>query len=254
MPSEQIVLGIDTSGLLGGVAIATGVRLLAETRLDARAAASEKIVPQIDRLLADLGLDKRALTRVGVALGPGSFTGLRVGIATAQGLAHGLGIPVVGLSSLRARSFQLAVSGTAILTVMAHRQGDVFVGGGIWEQGRFTERLAEASVPLEAAPTWVASARGDRRERLLCTGDAVPLLWATLAAAGAMDPELIAVPGRPGALPGAIALMAAAAPAEDACGQAALDELAPHYLRASDARPPTSTAGVGENRDEETQF
>lgn len=240
MPDERIVLGIDTSGLLGGVAIARAERLLAETRLDARAAASEKIVPQIDRLLADLGLDKSALTRVGVALGPGSFTGLRVGIATARGLAHGLGIPVVGLSSLQARSYHLAVSGTAILTVMAHRRGDVFAGAGFWEGGRYTALLAEASRPLADAPTWVPEVHRRVGGSLLCTGDAVPLLWETLRAAGALAAELVAVPGRPGALPGAIALMTAAAPEREALAGAALDEMVPHYLRGSDARLPSN--------------
>lgn len=249
MPADLTVLGIDTTGLLGGVALARGGKLLAETRLDARAAAGERILPQIDRLLTDLGLAKDALERLGVALGPGSFTGLRVGIATAQGLGQGLGIPVVGLSSLAARSFQLGAQGQAVLTAMAHRRGDVFVGAGFWEGGTYTELLAEASRPLAEAATWVAEVlttlRGRGQEGLLCTGDATELLMTTLAQTGPIDPALVAVPGQPGALPGVIALMTASADESQALTGAALDGLAPRYLRGSDARLPSAKPRVG---------
>ncbi|MBD3236807.1 MAG: tRNA (adenosine(37)-N6)-threonylcarbamoyltransferase complex dimerization subunit type 1 TsaB, partial [Candidatus Eisenbacteria bacterium] len=133
----MIVLGIDTSGILGGVALARGERLIGETRCDARAAASERILSQIDRLQRDLGLPRQELARIGVAIGPGSFTGLRVGLGTAQGLAMGLDLPICPVSSLAARIHAMGIEGLGILWATAQRRGELFCGIGAWSAGRY---------------------------------------------------------------------------------------------------------------------
>ncbi len=240
----MIVLGIDTSGILGGVALADGPRLLGEVRCDARAAASERILSQIDRLLADLGAAPGAIERIGVAIGPGSFTGLRVGLATAKGLALAWNAPVIAVSSLRARIFALGSAG-GVLAVTAHRQGAVFCGAGLWTAGAFREILAEDSRPLAAARQWVGAAISGAAAAggapLLCTGDAAGILMAELGEAGAgwvAQGTLICLAGQPGALPGAVALLAARAGAGEIVAGAELDALVPRYLRGADARPP----------------
>ncbi len=246
MRDDPLVLGIDTAGILGGVALARPGRLLGEVRCDARAAASERILPQISRLLEDLGLPKSAIARIGVAVGPGSFTGQRVGVATARGLAQGLGVPLVGVSSLRARAYDLGAPGVAVLVVSNHRRGEVFCSAGSWTDGAsFGEYLPEASRPLADAAVWGeeahAAARVAGHRDLICTGDAA------ISFSESIDPALAAdririIPGPPGARPGAVALIAAAGGGEPASGE---EGLLPRYLRGSYARRPPAAGGGG---------
>lgn len=243
------VLGIDTSGILGGVGLCRDGHLLGEVRCDARAAASERILPQITRLLEDLDISPNELDRLGVAVGPGSFTGLRVGLASARGLSLGLDLPVVGVSSLQARSFALRAMHRPVLVVTNHRRGQVFCGAGFWSEDGFVELLAEASRDLPQAAQWVAEALAASRARcappLLCTGDAAAATLEAWMSGKASEGagELICVPGDPGALPGAVALIAgAAAEGETRVGEA-LDDLLPRYLRGSDARLPPERKG-----------
>ena len=252
------VLSIDTSGILGGVAIACGGRLLAELRCDARAAASERILPQITHVLSDLGLTFGDVDRIGVAVGPGSFTGLRVGLATAKGLAQSLGCPVAPISSLTARAHWLEVSGRPILVAAAHRRGVLFSSAGIFTDAGWTELLGEASRSITEAHEWVSEAfeaavtggsagagqtgivtggSAGAGQTGIVTGDATELL---LAALGTDSPIAYwtPVPGSPGAVPGSVARLAGAL-AEEAClTGTALDDLLPNYLRGSDARLP----------------
>ncbi len=97
----MLTLSIETSAPRGSVAVCDGSRLLAERVQDKPNAHAEQLLPLIDELLGSAGVDRAELLRIAVGLGPGSFTGLRVGIALAQGLAAGLGIEAVGVGSLR---------------------------------------------------------------------------------------------------------------------------------------------------------
>lgn len=238
----MIVLGIDTSCLLGGVALSRGDRVLAEVRTHARAVTSERILLQLDELRADLGIPLPAVTRIGVAIGPGSFTGLRVGLATAKGLAIGLDRPVVAISSSEARACHLGAGDRAVLVATLQRRGEAFTRAGWRDADGFHDLLEEASRPIEAAAAWVreahdAAARAGRLP-LLCTGDAAAALAETLRAAGTWPPPdtLVLAPGEEGAIPGTIAVLAAGAPEGRLLQGEALDALEPVYLRGSVAR------------------
>jgi tRNA threonylcarbamoyl adenosine modification protein YeaZ len=106
-----LILGIDTSVRQGSVALLRGLESGTAAAAKAEAIelvslaegqASEVLVPAIDALLARHGVAKNSLALVGVASGPGSFTGLRVALATAKGLAEAFGIPVNAVSVLEA--------------------------------------------------------------------------------------------------------------------------------------------------------
>jgi tRNA threonylcarbamoyl adenosine modification protein YeaZ len=238
----MIVLGIDTSCLLGGVALARDGRVLGEVRTDARAVTSERILLQLDELLADLGIPLREVARIGVAIGPGSFTGLRVGLATAKGLAIGLDRPVVAVSSSEARAFRLGAGDRAVLIAMLQRRGEAFARAGWRDAVGFHDLLEESSRPIGEAAVWVraahdAAARADRLP-LLCTGNAVAALQEAMSAADAWPPPatLVLAPGEDGAIPGAIAVLAAGAPEGRLLRGEALDALEPVYPRGSVAR------------------
>jgi tRNA threonylcarbamoyladenosine biosynthesis protein TsaB len=94
------VLSVDTTSSLGSVALLEAGALLGEEHLSGADTHSLHLLPAIERLLAALGLDASAIEGFAVAVGPGSFTGLRVGLSTVQGLALGAGRPCIGGSVL----------------------------------------------------------------------------------------------------------------------------------------------------------
>jgi tRNA threonylcarbamoyladenosine biosynthesis protein TsaB len=114
---EHPILAFDTCGEVGSVALldlkngATTVTCVAQTELGGRAASAE-LMPAIDAMLRQASLDLRALRTLLVVNGPGSFTGIRVGLSTVKGLAHAAGTPIVAISRL------------AVLATLAERQGD----------------------------------------------------------------------------------------------------------------------------------
>lgn len=109
----MVLLAIDTSTSLIGAAVYDGLHVLSEvTHLDARRHA-ELLAPSVQRCLNDAGLSPRRLTGVVVGVGPGPFTGLRVGVVTALVLGQVLDVPVHGLCSLDALAAEAATRGAA---------------------------------------------------------------------------------------------------------------------------------------------
>jgi len=102
------ILGIETSTLMVGVAILDKGGLVAEYRFEVTRSRSERLMPMIDRLLTDAQMTPQDLEGLAISMGPGSFTGLRVGLSTAKGLAFALGLPVVGVPTLEVLAAPLA--------------------------------------------------------------------------------------------------------------------------------------------------
>jgi tRNA threonylcarbamoyladenosine biosynthesis protein TsaB len=91
--------------------------------LGERVSRAVRVLEDADQLFRESGADRRELTGIAVGTGPGSFTGLRVGLATARGLAFALGVPVAGVSTLEA----LSAGAPGALPVIDARRGEVFV-------------------------------------------------------------------------------------------------------------------------------
>lgn len=122
-------LGIDTATPYLAMALwspdTTEVASISERVERAHAA---RLFGALEQLLRQHDIGPKALAGIGVGVGPGSYTGLRVGIASAQGLARGLGLPLIGESTLSAIAYgQLPVGARAIVTLDAHR-GRVYAG------------------------------------------------------------------------------------------------------------------------------
>lgn len=125
----MIVLGIDTSTRIASVAIVDDGRVLAELRGDDSARGADLLV-QIDAVCTQAGIIARDLAAVAIGAGPGSFTGLRIGMATAKGIAFAAKCPLWAVSSLAALACEeLAAEPTAIvLAVLDARKGEVYAG------------------------------------------------------------------------------------------------------------------------------
>lgn len=98
----MLLLAIDTTTNVCSVALGEKDKLWAEITLNTKKTHSQRLMPAVKNLLRDAGVDKKQLEGLAVAIGPGSFTGIRIGMATVQGLALGLNIPVVGVMTLDA--------------------------------------------------------------------------------------------------------------------------------------------------------
>jgi tRNA threonylcarbamoyladenosine biosynthesis protein TsaB len=213
------VLAFDTCGEVGTVALAdlentaTTVTCISQTELGGRAASAE-LMPAIDAMLRKAGVDLRALRALLVVNGPGSFTGMRVGLSTTKGLAHATGIPVVAISRL------------AVLANLWDARGD-FVA--LLDAGRneFYARRAERE--------WLASFE----EIAAVAGTGVPLVITetkaeTKAETSLADRLAAWKPARVGPLDACAAIRAALARLRsgESDDLAALDA---NYLRRSDA-------------------
>ena len=122
------VLGIETATMMVGVAILDERGLVAEYRIEAARSRSERLIPMIDRVLKDSHWCPEDLGGIAISIGPGSFTGLRIGVSTAKGLAFALGLPVVGVSTLEVLASSGAVgrSGYPICPVMHAKRQEVY--------------------------------------------------------------------------------------------------------------------------------
>jgi tRNA threonylcarbamoyladenosine biosynthesis protein TsaB len=170
------VLGFDTST----PATAVGLRLADGTTLEAydipalgeRPGHATRLLPLAGDLLGQAGLGWDSLQRIAVGVGPGTFTGLRVGLATAHGLAQSLELELVGVSSLRTLAYRaLAEEGSKrpVLAAIDARRGEAFVGGWSVEGQLFAQR---ALSPEDLGPllhrghsSWLAVGDGAIRFR-----------------------------------------------------------------------------------------
>lgn len=161
---------VDTSTSLGSVALVEGDALVAEEARSVVNAHGESLVPMMDEVFRRAGWRPRDVERWGVGIGPGSFTGVRIGVATVAGIALATGAPVVGVTSLDAIAEGLVPeAGEAIVPVLSAMKGEVFVqatcASGVL--------LAPTHLPIARAPEVIASLACSRR--VLC-GEGAKLL------------------------------------------------------------------------------
>jgi tRNA threonylcarbamoyladenosine biosynthesis protein TsaB len=148
------VLAIETSTLAGGVALVDGERLVAEYLLDVSVTHSERLLAAVDRVLADTGWTVRDVQGLAVSAGPGSFTGLRVGISTAKGLAMASGLPIAAVPTLDAIATALPWAALPVCAVLAARKSEVYAALYRWGgEGfrRVSEYLAISPEALAAS-------------------------------------------------------------------------------------------------------
>lgn len=158
------LLAVETSTLAGGVALLEGERLRGEYLLDVNATHSERLMPAIDRLLADAGWTAADLQGLAVAVGPGSFTGLRIGLSTVKGLALALKLPIAPVPTLDAMAAALPFAGLPVCPVLDARKGEVYGCLYLWDgtgMRRQWEYLALAPAALAARLTEPAILLGD---------------------------------------------------------------------------------------------
>jgi tRNA threonylcarbamoyladenosine biosynthesis protein TsaB len=123
------VLALTTSSARGGVALAEGGVVVAEHAYEDEMRHAERVFEAVDRVLELAGARRQDIGLVACDVGPGSFTGVRVGVASASGIARGLGLPVAGVLSLEAmaRAAFAASGAERVAALLDARRGEVFL-------------------------------------------------------------------------------------------------------------------------------
>ncbi len=122
----MLILGIDTTTLACSVAMLRDDTVLAELTLDIKKTHSERLMPLLDHMLQETGIEREEIDAVAVAAGPGSFTGLRIGVSTARALAQGLQIPAVPVCTLDALAEAIPSPGALICPLLDARRNQVY--------------------------------------------------------------------------------------------------------------------------------
>jgi len=104
MPTEPLILGFDTSAAHCAAALVLGGKLLASRTEPMTKGQAERLMPFLQEMLSGAGVTWRDLSALGVGVGPGNFTGIRIAVSAARGLALGLDIPAVGVNGCEARA------------------------------------------------------------------------------------------------------------------------------------------------------
>ena len=122
------VLGIDSSGLVASVAIVDDQITIAEYTVNYKKTHSQTLLPMLEEISEMIELDLNSIDAIAVASGPGSFTGLRIGSATAKGLGLALKKPLVAIPTLEAMAFQCYGMEGIICPILDARRGQVYTG------------------------------------------------------------------------------------------------------------------------------
>lgn len=206
----MLVLGLDTCLNACSVAVLDGGRVLAHAAESMARGHQERLAPMAQAVMAEAGVGFDRLERIGVTIGPASFTGLRVGVAFAKGLASALGIPAAGVGTLEALA---AEAEGLVAAVIDARREQVYLQ--VFEDGHAL--MAPDVLQLETAAARLAELAMGRP--LTLVGSGAPLLGDP--AGSVLTPE--------GCDARHVARLAAARPAAP---------LRPLYLRAPDAKLP----------------
>jgi tRNA threonylcarbamoyladenosine biosynthesis protein TsaB len=150
-----MILAINTSTFQFSMALmAEDGKVLAEFSTSKEKGHFGGLMPALDFLLTTSKSDINNLKALVIAVGPGSFTGLRVGLSTAKGLCHALDVPIIGISSLKALASQLPYATFPITPILDSRKGEFFTAQFVWNDGHdLIRNMEDTCLKLEDVPS-----------------------------------------------------------------------------------------------------
>lgn len=143
------ILGIETSTRTGGVAVLNENGLVCHYMLSIEVTHSERLMPAVDRVLRDAGISIDDIGGFAVSVGPGSFTGLRVGISTVKGLGFATGRPVAAVPTLKALAWNLYYSAYPVCPLQDAKKGQVYAAMYRYEGSSLIQTMKETVISLK---------------------------------------------------------------------------------------------------------
>ncbi|GGP16720.1 tRNA (adenosine(37)-N6)-threonylcarbamoyltransferase complex dimerization subunit type 1 TsaB [Oceanobacillus neutriphilus] len=140
------ILAMDTSNQVLSVALLDDKQLIGEITTNIAKNHSVRLMPAVEKLMKDVNVKPSELDRIIVAQGPGSYTGVRIGLATAKTMAWALDIPVIGVSSLEALAYQGILFDGIICPFFDARRGLVYTGAFQWKNEKLEIVMEEENI------------------------------------------------------------------------------------------------------------
>ncbi len=209
------ILAIESSAKAASVCIAEDGKILAEAFLNCGLTHSVTIMPSVEWLLHTAGLTIADIDRIAITEGPGSFTGLRIGMAAVKGLAWSRDIPCVGVSTLEAAATGVAHIDGTICAVMDARAGQVYNALFKAENGRLTRLCDDRALKISELLSELSG-----KEDILVCGDGTEVFMKAAGESFRAAPENIRYQRA-----SSVAFLAAS------CDTVSAKELAPEYIR-----------------------
>ena len=220
----MLILAFETSAKAASVALHDGSKLLAESYQNTGLTHSQTLMVMAEDMLKQCGYTAKDVTAVAVAAGPGSFTGVRIGVAAAKGMAWGLQVPCYGVSTLEAMAKNLGIYDGVVCAVMDARRNQVYNGLGRAEKGAIVRMTEDRAIALAELGAELAQMDGP----VYLVGDG------SLVAKAALEDRVIAPPEhRMHQRAAGVAMVAAEQIAAGVVADA--EALEPNYLRLSQA-------------------
>ena len=171
------VLGIDSSGLVASVAVVEDDILLAEYTVNYKKTHSQTLLPMLKEIGDMINLDLNSLDAIAIAAGPGSFTGLRIGSATAKGLGLALDKPIIPVPTVDGLAYDLWGTDKIVCPIMDARRNQVYTG--IYEFCDGKLQILENQMAVSV--TEIAEKLNALGREVIFLGDGVPVYRKTLA-------------------------------------------------------------------------
>lgn len=176
----MILLALETATTTCGAAVLQDDTILAQVHLNRPRIHSERLTPLAEDTLDHAGLGSGDVDAVAVSMGPGSYTGLRIGVSTAKGWALATDAVLVGVPTLDAYAAQLqsiAANGDTVCALLGSRRDEVYAGAYRVTSDGIEEHAPTKALPVEALPDWLGEVAG----RLWLVGDGAPKAQESLA-------------------------------------------------------------------------
>lgn len=155
------ILGIDTSTMAANVAVLEDDKLICEYTINTKKTHSQKLMPMIENMLKLSDLDIKEIDAIAICVGPGSFTGLRIGMATAKAMAHVNNIPLIGVNSLEILGANMDLCNRNICSILDAQRNQVYMNKYILKDDKIT-KLEEISIkPIDELLEEISSSNED---------------------------------------------------------------------------------------------
>ena len=171
------ILALDSSGIVASVAVVEDDTLLAEYTVNYKKTHSQTLLPMLDEIVKMTELELESVDAIAVAAGPGSFTGLRIGSATAKGLGLALKKPLVAVPTVDALAYNLYDAQGLICPIMDARRKQVYTGIYRFEEHQLMTLKEQWAAPIEE----LLEELNQRGEMVTFLGDGVPVFRELIA-------------------------------------------------------------------------
>ena len=165
------ILGLDSSGIVASVAVVEDDALVAEYTVNYKKTHSQTLLPMLDEIVKMTELDLDSIDAIAVAAGPGSFTGLRIGSATAKGLGLALKKPLIAVPTVEGLAYNLYDTQGIICPIMDARRKQVYTGIYCFEDHRLKVLEDQMAIPMED----LIIRLNERGQSVVFLGDGVPV-------------------------------------------------------------------------------